>query len=341
MAAANKQEEAVRNDPAASSDGEDAQAPTDGDVATVPVRNRPRRKATEKPEGADAVRQSFSKRKKGLAAKAYQLNALTGAKVAVFVVNEKGSSWAYSTPGFGAAVSPQYLALMRKLAGLPSSPKLSTDVMVHPSDDHATDDRDHWKTTTHPALTEPPNVGAGQPLYKLQPHSSMGPGMVAMLHPTFTSTPAGQAVGHPTGHISFVQPPHSGAEEVAAATSPQPRGFVSVAFPPSPPADAANPSAPQNTVSTGVVTTASPAAPQQSAAAATTRSKATKRTAEAAALPAQDTESQQARAEPAEEPVPEKPPMLLTRQAAILPAEAPPPEGILPRRTRRAPGPSQ
>jgi hypothetical protein len=33
------------------------------------------------PQGSDQIRQAFSKRKKGLVLKAYQLNALTDAKV--------------------------------------------------------------------------------------------------------------------------------------------------------------------------------------------------------------------------------------------------------------------
>uniref|UniRef100_A0A061RI69 Transcription factor-like protein n=1 Tax=Tetraselmis sp. GSL018 TaxID=582737 RepID=A0A061RI69_9CHLO len=152
-----------------------------GDSSAVPSRNRPRRKATEKPNGADALRQSFSKRKKGLAAKAYQLHRLTDARVALFVVNDKGSSWAYSTPGFGAAVSPTYLSLMRKLAGLSSSQKLSTEVIPHPCDESARDDRQHWEERVHPAFLD------------LQVHA-LGGGMVTtVLHPGFA--PSGQLMG--------------------------------------------------------------------------------------------------------------------------------------------------
>eukprot|EP00951_Prasinocladus_malaysianus_P003759 scaffold26535_cov44-Prasinocladus_malaysianus.AAC.1 len=79
-------------------DSSDAEADVADGSGDVPIRNRPRRKATEKPTGPDALRQSFSKRKKGISAKAYQLHQLTDAKVALFVVNDKGSSWAYATP---------------------------------------------------------------------------------------------------------------------------------------------------------------------------------------------------------------------------------------------------
>eukprot|EP00873_Tetraselmis_striata_P010274 jgi/Tetstr1/430538/TSEL_020336.t1 len=140
----------------------------------VPTRNRPRRKATEKPTGADAQRQSFSKRKKGLAAKAYQLHRLTEAKVAVFIVNEKGSSWAYASPGFGAAVSPAYLSMMRKLADLPTAPKVSTEASF-----------------VQPFM---------QTMYKL-PSSNPNQAM-AMLQQGYTTT--GQTIGHPTAQVSLV-----------------------------------------------------------------------------------------------------------------------------------------
>mmetsp|Transcript_24396 Transcript_24396/g.67812 ORF Transcript_24396/g.67812 Transcript_24396/m.67812 type:complete len:346 (+) Transcript_24396:862-1899(+) len=328
------------SDAAESSEGEHgaeegaAPATAPDDANAVPVKNRPRRKATEKPAGPDAVRQSFSKRKKGLAAKAYQLNGLTGAKVAVFVVNEKGSSWAYATPGFGAAVSPQYLSLMRKLAGLPSSSKLATDVMSHPSDDHATDDRDHWKTTTHPALTEPTHLG--QPLYKM-PHSPMtGPGMVAMLHPGFP-TPS-QAVGHPTAHISFAPPPPNSASEAPAADTPPPvssapRGGF---------AGASNSAfSPGSAVEAGAQAATSPrtvaAAPSERDGSG--RSKGSKRAAEGPLAGRSNDEAASNPSSTREAEVTEKPRMMLTRQPAILPAEAPPPEGILPKR-RRIPGQS-
>jgi len=168
----------------------------------VPTRNRPRRKATEKPTGADAQRQSFSKRKKGLAAKAYQLHRLTEAKVAVFIVNEKGSSWAYASPGFGAAVSPAYLSMMRKLADLPTAPKVSTEVIAHPDENHGVvDDRDFWEVNTHPALLQASFVQPFmQTMYKL-PSSNPNQAM-AMLQQGYTTT--GQTIGHPTAQVSLV-----------------------------------------------------------------------------------------------------------------------------------------
>lgn len=44
-------------------------------------KRRSRRKASERPRGADRVRQAFSKRKKGLVLKSYQLCSITDAKV--------------------------------------------------------------------------------------------------------------------------------------------------------------------------------------------------------------------------------------------------------------------
>ena len=35
----------------------------------------------------------------------------------IFVANEKGSTWAYSTPGFGAALLPSHLQGMREICG--------------------------------------------------------------------------------------------------------------------------------------------------------------------------------------------------------------------------------
>ena len=49
-------------------------------------------------------------------------------QVFMFVVNDKGSSWAYSSPSFGAALQPAVLRHLRELAGLPSTPKHITEV---------------------------------------------------------------------------------------------------------------------------------------------------------------------------------------------------------------------
>jgi len=105
---------------------------------------KPRRKATQKPVGADQKRQAFSKRKRGIVLKAYQLYKLTDAKVFMFVVNDKGSSWSYASPGFGAALQPGHLRHMRELAGLPPTPKHVTEIMAHPKlddQDRQLDDR--------------------------------------------------------------------------------------------------------------------------------------------------------------------------------------------------------
>jgi len=69
-------------------------------------------------QGSDQIRQAFSKRKKGLVLKSYQLFRLTDAKVFMFVVNDKGSSWAYATPGFGSPLGPGLLRQLRDMAGV-------------------------------------------------------------------------------------------------------------------------------------------------------------------------------------------------------------------------------
>ena len=37
-------------------------------------------------------------------------------QVYIFMCNDKGSTWAYSTPGYGAALVPAHLRLMREAA---------------------------------------------------------------------------------------------------------------------------------------------------------------------------------------------------------------------------------
>ena len=34
----------------------------------------------------------------------------------LFLANEKGASWAYATPGFGATLGPAHLKMMRQMA---------------------------------------------------------------------------------------------------------------------------------------------------------------------------------------------------------------------------------
>ncbi|KAF6263612.1 hypothetical protein COO60DRAFT_1667179 [Scenedesmus sp. NREL 46B-D3] len=94
---------------------------------------KPRRKSHQRPQGSDQIRQAFSKRKKGLVLKAYQLNALTDAKVFMFITNDKGTSWAYATPGFSNSLDPDLLKQLRSLAHVPDSAKLITEVMPDPA----------------------------------------------------------------------------------------------------------------------------------------------------------------------------------------------------------------
>ncbi|GFH08974.1 hypothetical protein HaLaN_04027, partial [Haematococcus lacustris] len=86
-----------------------------------------RRKATQKPVGPDQKRQAFSKRKRGIVLKAYQLYKLTDAKVFMFVVNDKGASWSYASPGFHSTQLPEHLMYMREKAGLPHLHPSSTE----------------------------------------------------------------------------------------------------------------------------------------------------------------------------------------------------------------------
>ncbi|GFH28661.1 hypothetical protein HaLaN_27192, partial [Haematococcus lacustris] len=86
-----------------------------------------RRKATQKPVGPDQKRQAFSKRKRGIVLKAYQLYKLTDAKVFMFVVNDKGASWSYASPGFHSTQLPEHLMYLREKAGLPHLHPSSTE----------------------------------------------------------------------------------------------------------------------------------------------------------------------------------------------------------------------
>lgn len=96
------------------------------------ARHKSRRKACERPQGADQIRQAFSKRKKGIILKAYQLSRLTDAKVFVFIANEKGSSWAYGSPGFSGPTHPDHLRNLRSMAQVPDTAKDHTEIMDHP-----------------------------------------------------------------------------------------------------------------------------------------------------------------------------------------------------------------
>jgi hypothetical protein len=39
-----------------------------------------------------------------------------GVQVFLFCANEKGASWAYATPGFGASLAPAHLKMLRQMA---------------------------------------------------------------------------------------------------------------------------------------------------------------------------------------------------------------------------------
>lgn len=46
----------------------------------------------------------------------------------MFIVNDKGTSWAYATPGFAASLNPELLKEMRQLAQVPEQAKIITEV---------------------------------------------------------------------------------------------------------------------------------------------------------------------------------------------------------------------
>lgn len=49
-------------------------------------------------------------------------------QVFMFIVNDKGTSWAYSTPGFAGALNQQVLRQLRSLAQVPEQAKMFTEV---------------------------------------------------------------------------------------------------------------------------------------------------------------------------------------------------------------------
>lgn len=97
-------------------------------VEVVDYKRMPRRKATQRPVGNDQKRQAFSKRKRGMVQKAYQLHKLTDAKVFVFIANEKGSTWAYATPGFAATLNPDHLQEMVEFTAMTTATRRPTEV---------------------------------------------------------------------------------------------------------------------------------------------------------------------------------------------------------------------
>eukprot|EP00798_Chlamydomonas_sp_ICE-L_P006195 gene6195-2814_t len=130
---------------------------------TTDPKTKPRRKASQKPVGSDQKRQAFSKRKKGIVLKAYQLYKLTDSKVFLFIANDKGSSWAYATPGFSRVLNHQSLRAFREAAlSSPTQPPLSPavitkDVVPHPHLDEVDavlEARNAVKTTNLPKQNE-------------------------------------------------------------------------------------------------------------------------------------------------------------------------------------------
>lgn len=57
----------------------------------------------------------------------------------MFIVNDKGTSWAYATPGFGSSLNLELLKELRALAQVPEQAKLVTEVMPDPPNARAAD----------------------------------------------------------------------------------------------------------------------------------------------------------------------------------------------------------
>jgi hypothetical protein len=49
----------------------------------------------------------------------------------MFIVNDKGTSWAYATPDYSASLNVQVLKQLRALANVPEQAKLFTEVWHH------------------------------------------------------------------------------------------------------------------------------------------------------------------------------------------------------------------
>jgi hypothetical protein len=51
----------------------------------------------------------------------------------MFIVNDKGTSWAYATPGYANSLNQTVLKQLRSLADVPENAKLFTEVRNHSS----------------------------------------------------------------------------------------------------------------------------------------------------------------------------------------------------------------
>lgn len=49
-------------------------------------------------------------------------------QVFMFIVNDKGTSWAYATPGFANSLNHHVLQQLRSLADVPENSKMITEV---------------------------------------------------------------------------------------------------------------------------------------------------------------------------------------------------------------------
>jgi hypothetical protein len=54
----------------------------------------------------------------------------------MFIVNDKGTSWAYATPGFNNSLNPEVMKQLRTLAEVPESAKIFTEVSVRAQQRH-------------------------------------------------------------------------------------------------------------------------------------------------------------------------------------------------------------
>ncbi|GFR43173.1 hypothetical protein Agub_g4223 [Astrephomene gubernaculifera] len=192
-------------------EGSDSEEESEGLKERIAVKSKgkSRRKACEKPEGSDQKRQAFSKRKRGLILKSYQLYKLTDARVFVFIVNDKGSSWAYASPGFAKTLSNQHLSQMREYAQLAGNQRLSTEIMPHPhndAEDRRLDDRPNVLRAN--MLGESAVAGAGTPsrmaavaVAASQAAEQMAP------PPPVALPPSRRGAAASVGPLSVLQPP--------------------------------------------------------------------------------------------------------------------------------------